>query len=1188
MAVTLTHQQRAAVDNRGGELLVSAAAGSGKTRILVERLLNRVEQEHLDLDRFLVITYTKAAASELRGKILDELNARLAQRPGDPFLRRQKLVIYRAQISTIHSFCTALLREEGYRIQLQADFRVGDDSECALLKERVLSRLLEERYEQLDQAPGFACLVDTLSAGRDDSRLASIVLDIHTRIQSHPDPERWLRDQAAAFDLRQVRDVGHTAWGALLLEDARRQVSYWQRRFVEVLDLLREDPALEKAYSDSFDSTLDSMDDFLSALDRGWDSARALCDIAFPRLGSARKAEDKALQERVKSIREKCKKRMEKLKELFADSSADLLSDMETVRPVVEELLRLVADFDAGYRREKRRRNLVDFSDLEHLSLQLLTGEDGQASPLARQWQERFAEVMVDEYQDTNEVQNAIFRAVSGEGRRLFQVGDVKQSIYRFRLADPTIFLDKYLSFPDAEAAQPGEPRRVVLSYNFRSRASVLEGVNFVFENIMSTSFGELDYTDDQRLYPRLPYPEQPGDQVELDVVDLSALDREKGEAKVSRDAAEAEYVARRVRQLLDSGFPVTQGEGFRMVQPEDIAILYRSPGAVMGHLTRALDRHRVPWTSDGAGDFFEQTEVAVAIAFLEVVDNPRQDVPLLSVLTCPAWGFSGDDLAHLRARCPEGDLYQCLEQGAERGEEKCLRFLDRLSALRARAADLPGHQLLWQIYEAADLLAIYGAMEGGQARQDNLRLLHDYARRFEQNGHQGVFGLVSQLRRLRQSGQSLPGPGRPAGGGVRIMSIHKSKGLEFPVVLVAGLNRSFNRTDQRAPVLFHPKLGVGPCGLDTQLQVEYPTLARRAVALQLEREMKAEEMRLLYVAMTRAREKLILVCASANWARQCAKLAPDAGPRPDPEALNTLSTVGEWLLLPVLSRPDAADLRASAGVSCPLLLPGDHWEIRLVPAEKPGRLARREEGQAGAGHRLTAEERARLEWKYPYAALADIPSKATATQLKGRELDQEAAEGTDARDLLQRPMEFPRPRFDQAQRGLTPSEVGTAVHTVMQLIRLEKADTPEGVAEEIARLEAQQSLSPEAARAVQSEPIAAFFRSPLGREAAAAPDLRREFKFSLLISAAQLDPALPREEQVLLQGVIDCCFTGAAGLTVVDFKTDRVRPGEERAHSERYRSQIQAYSEALGRITGAPVERRVLWYFATGTGVEL
>ena len=371
------------------------------------------------------------------------------------------------------------------------------------------------------------------------------------------------------------------------------------------------------------------------------------------------------------------------------------------------------------------------------------------------------------------------------------------------------------------------------------------------------------------------------------------------------------------------------------------------------------------------------------------------------------------------------------------------------------------------------------------------------------------------------------------------------------------------------------------------ELRIEYPTLARRAVALQLDREMKAEEMRLLYVAMTRAREKLILVHTSTDWAKQCAKLAPDAGAKPDPEALNTLSTVGEWLLLPVLARPDAADLRAAGGVTCQLLIPEDRWDIRLIPAVKPGVRRTEQTEQTARGRHLTEEEFARLNWINPYAALADAPSKVTATQLKGRELDEEAAEGA-ALTAAPKEIDFARPRFDQAQRGLTTNEIGTAMHTVMQLIRLDHTGSVSEVAEEVARLEAQESLTPESARAVRPDQVAAFFASALGREALCAPDLRREFKFSLLTSAAQLDASLPEEEQVLMQGVIDCCFTGPEGLTVVDFKTDRLRPGEEQGHSERYRAQIEAYSAALSRITGVQVRRRVLWYFSTGIGVEI
>ncbi len=1179
MAIQMTHQQQAAVDSRGGELLVSAAAGSGKTRILVDRLRNRMEEEQIDIDRFLVITYTKAAAAELRGRIAQSLNERISARPEDSFLRRQKYKLYRTQISTIHSFCTALLREEGYRIDLSADFRVGDESDCEAIRQKTLARLLEERYAQ-PVIGDFSALLDTLSAGRDDKRLADIVLDIHTRIQSHPAPERWLAQQASAFDLQQVGDIADTPWGALLLGNACREMEYWERRFVQALDLLHGDAALEKAYSESFSETLDGMDAFLNAAQHGWDSARAVSDIPFPRLSAARKVEDAGLKERVQNMRKKCQARMKQIKAGFADSNAELLADMEAVRPVVEALLSLVAQFDQRYSMEKRKRNLVDFADLEHLALRVLEIEE-----VAFRWREHFVEVMVDEYQDTNEVQNAIFRAVSDGGHRLFQVGDVKQSIYRFRLADPTIFLEKYERFVPDEAAAAAQARKVILTYNFRSRASVLNGVNFVFDNIMSRAFGEMDYTGEHRLVPKLPYPPQTLDKVELNVVDMASLVQDEDEAKTGRDAAEAEFVARRVRRLLDEGHPVTDGEGFRTVKPEDIAILYRSPGAVMGHLGRALNRHRIPWSSDGAGAFFDTDEIATAISFLEIVDNPHQDAPLLAVLTCPVCHFTGDDLALLRAAHPKGDLFDCLLSGAERGEEKAARFLEQLNALRRNAVDMEGHRLLWHIYESTGLLSVYASMDGGNTRLENLRLLHEYARRFEGNGHQGVFGLVAQLRRLRQNGQSLPGAANRSGGGVHVMSVHKSKGLEYPVVLVAGLNRSFNRSDQRAPVLFHPTLGVGPQGLDRALRIKFPTIARRAVEFKLDSEMKAEELRLLYVAMTRAREKLILVYTTHNWAKDGKSLADDAGEKPDPEALGALATVGKWLLLPVLARPEAHALRTAADIHVPMVMTDDEWDIRLIGAKKPGATHRTEQRINVQQKCLTDEDLQRLMWQNPHSALAQTPSKATATQLKGRILDAEAAEDT----FVYEPNDtFARARFDVAERGLQANQIGTAVHTVMQLIRRECAADPIMVREEIARLVALEILTRQRADAIRPEQIARFFASPLGQEALAAPDLKREFKFSVLVRADRLDASLPPEEEIMLQGVIDCCFTGRDGLTVVDFKTDRLHAGEELVHSERYRTQLDIYTGALSRMTGVAVAKRVLWYFATGQGVEI
>ncbi len=1183
MSIQLTDQQQAAVDNRGGELLVSAAAGSGKTRVLVERLLDRVEQEGLDVDQFLIITFTKAAAAELRGKILQGIHQRLAEHPGDRHLRRQLELVYKAQISTIHALCTALLREFGHLLDLDPDFRVAEEGEADLLRRETLDQVMEGLYETITPGDGFSQLVDTMSAGRDDRKLKEIVLDIHYRVQSHPRPDQWLRQQSEAFDLSGVRDVSQTVWGKQIMARARALAQYWYDRMVQALNAMMADRELEAAYAPSFCDTMDSIESFLGALDRGWDSAQALCEIEFPRLKTSRKIQDKRLQEEVKTTREQCKKRLKGLSNLFFASNKTLLEDTEAVRPAVNALFRLVETLDRAYAAAKRRRKLADFNDLEHLTLKALMDDEHRPTQLALQLRGRYAEVMVDEYQDTNAVQNAIFDALTEDGKNLFQVGDVKQSIYRFRLADPTIFLKKYHTFRPAGEAKEGQPRTVVLSRNFRSRASVLSGVNFVFEHIMSQQFGEMDYTEDQRLYPGFPYPDHPDDRVELDCIDLAELERDEHEAKIHKDQVEAEFVAKRVEQLLLEGFPVTDESGtLRPVHSSDIAILYRSPNAVMGYLTQALDARNIPWQTEGADDYFHTTEVSCVISLLEIIDNPRQDIPLLSVLRSPLYSFTPDQLAKLRGGCREGDLYTCLAQAAEGGDEPSRKFLDDLKTLRLRATDISSHRLLWELYDQTGLLALFGAMEGGPRRRAHLLAFYDWVRDFAASGRQSLFDLVHMIHRLEEQKGRLPALGQKGGTGVQIMSIHRSKGLEFPVVILGGLNRIINRTDERAPVLFHPKLGIGPKGVDPELRVEYPTLARKAVQLKIEEESKAEELRLLYVAMTRAREKLIMTFSVEDAWKELSMLLPESGPRPDPQALQEKDTVAKWLLLPVLARTDAQALRM--GGTSPKPISAGDWEIRLVAGDRPGvdtSDARSQEEKENPAPLDTGL----LDWRYPWRQLADLPSKVTATQLKGRALDEEAAEET------RRPVpvpDFPQPRFRQETKGLTAAQRGTVLHSVMELIDLDKANTVEGVKGELERLVAGNWLTRTEADSVKPSMVAEFYSSPLGRQAMAALDLRREFKFSLFAPAQEIYPEAPEGEEVMLQGVVDCCFTGPDGLTVVDFKTDRLSPSEIAEHSQRYRTQLDSYTWAVEQIFGTKVTRRVLWYFRLGRGFEI
>ncbi|MGN0968882.1 MAG: UvrD-helicase domain-containing protein, partial [Oscillospiraceae bacterium] len=682
MPFPLTEEQRAVVENRGGALLVSAAAGSGKTRVLVERLLERVEQEGHDIDEFLVITFTNAAAAELRGRIAQELSQRLARDPGNARLRRQTVLVYKARICTIDALCIDLLRQHGHLLDVDPDFRICDQAEGEAIALRVLSELLDERYEGIEDDPGFAALVEAVLTGRDDTRLVNIVLDIHARIQSHPDPDRWLAERREDFRAEGVADAGETPWGALILEYAKAQADYWRGEMTGALNLAAQDEIVDLNYGPTLSATLEGLGD-LSRAD-SWDRAAGCFPIPFPRAGVKRGA-DPAIKEAIADLRTRCKTRMEAVEALFGADSAGVLSELRAMAPAMEALFDLVREFGRRFYEEKTRRGLLEFSDAEHLTVRLL--EQDEVCDLLR---EQFTEIMVDEYQDTNEVQNVLFDALSRDGENLFLVGDVKQSIYRFRLADPTIFLGKYESWPPADRAEEGQPRKLLLSRNFRSRPQVLHAANFVFENIMSRACGEMEYGPAEALVPGGSFEDDPAYAAELDV--LSLPEGEGGEDEVDKNLIEARFVARRMAQMLREGFLVDDGAGGqRPVRADDMVILLRSPGPVLRHYTRALAEAGIPVETESGGDFFETTEISVALSLLEIIDNPHQDVPLLSALRSPVFGFTPDRLSQIRAGCKDGDFYAALEAD---GGEDCAAFLQQLKLLRFRAGELSAQQL--------------------------------------------------------------------------------------------------------------------------------------------------------------------------------------------------------------------------------------------------------------------------------------------------------------------------------------------------------------------------------------------------------------------------------------------------------------------------------------------------------------
>ena len=1184
MAVELTREQLAAVENRGGDLLVSAAAGSGKTRVLVERLMGYVERGE-DIDRFLVITFTKAAAAELRDRIAAAIHASLARKPGDRHLRRSATLVYQAPISTIDAFCQDLLHQWGHLADLDPDFRVCDEAEEDELRRRALEEVLEARYANIaDDAP-FAALVDALAGERDDQTLEDVILDVHRRVQAQTDPVNWLRSRRRDFVLPEGVGPEDTPWGRVLLADSLELTGYWLGAMKSLRDEIYFDELLNKNYTPTLGETIGGLEKLRAALSEGWDDAAACFPIPFPRPGLKRGDYDEGLKARLTALRDECRRQMKKLGERFDVTADQAVDDLRAVGPAMTALLEVTAEFDGAFAKLKQRRRLIDFADGEHLAVRLLTNPDGTPSGLAHDVGKQFVEIMVDEYQDTNAVQNAIFGALSAGGN-LFMVGDVKQSIYRFRLAEPGIFLDKYERFAPAEEAAPGEGRKILLSDNFRSRPEVLDGVNFIFRNVMTRTAGELDYTEAEALRPgRTDLPPDERYRVELNCVDLSTLTDDGEEEKTDKDLVVARAAARRVRALLDSGLPI----GERPVRAEDIVILLRSPGPVLRYYTAALDELGVPWSAEGGQEFFGTTEISVAVALLQVLDNPRQDVALLAALRSPLFHFTPDRLARLRAGSG-GTVYDCLAAGAGRGEEDCVSFLALLGELRELAAEESSHRLLWYIYGRLDVPAVFAAMPDGQRRRANLMALYDEARRFESGGHRGLMAFLLHLSRMAESGLTVPVPGGETGG-VRILSIHKSKGLEFPVVLVCGLDRQFNEADTKSTILFHPDLGLGPKRTDRARGVRYTTIARDAAALKLRRQLRAEEMRLLYVAMTRAEHKLILFSAVNGRGGSLAGLAGQAQCPPPPRQMAEARSMADWVLTPVLCRRDSTPLWADLDVPRPQPPEneGYPWDIRLLSGAEYERAqglgAPAEEASAPAAPEGLAE---RLSWRYPHRASAAIASKLTATQLKGREKDAEAAENSVELRPAAPQTTLRRPVFE-GQRPLTPAQRGTALHMVMQYLNYDRTGSFGEIADEVTRLVEGRYITPQQGNAVNPADILAFFRSELGLRLRRSARVEREFKFSLLSPAADYYPEAEPGEEVLLQGVVDCWFIEKDGAaTVVDFKTDRVTESTVLSRAGDYRPQLDAYTRALSQAAGVRVAHRCLWFFSIGRAVEL
>ena len=1137
-----TEEQLAAMETKGGGVLVSAAAGSGKTAVLVERIIRRITEgdEPVPADRLLVATFTNAAAAEMRERIDSRLRELLAAKPGDPFLEQQLVRLQKAKICTMDAYFAGLVRENFEQLGISPTLRIAEDSELSDLRAGAMDRVMEQSYEEA--SPDFLAAVSYFGEQSDD-KLTDAVLMRSRKLRSLPRPKRWTEEQLAA--MQPEGGAAETRWGKELLAAAERIFSIALRLNRRIADKLSWDEGLAKGYGGAIaaDSALFS-EGLRLARDKQWD---ALCHYLSQNkpgpIGRAPKGSNEALKAEVQALRDLCKDFWEEAGDCIPCTDAEFREDCVFLLPVMRGLFGLWERFEAEFFAARQEAGLADFSDMAAFALRLCTDGEGNPSDFGRTLSHNYEEILLDEYQDTNRLQDEIFRAVSRDGQNLFYVGDLKQSIYRFRSADPTVFAEKQASF-----AEDGSfPALLRLSRNFRSREGVLDAVNCVFSQIMSREAGGVDYTQKEAVHPGAVYPERQNPPLVVQLLNMQE------ETEDSRIAAEARETAARIASMLREGYPVTEDGTLRPCRPEDFAILLRSLQGVETIFYEALQQQGVDAQVGSAEGYFTSREVLAMVSLLQVLDNPLQDIPMAAVMLSPLGMFSCDELSALRLSHPEDRLYTALLAVREENA-KAEKFLSLIAHLREKAAVRRVRSLIQYIYDATDFLEIMaGSGKSGVSagREANLRLLLQYAGDYERSGRSELSGFVGYIRRLIDRGEDfqVANPLSASTGMVRIMSVHKSKGLEFPIVILANCAKSFNLADSNRPVVLHTALGCGMQVVDRQKLRRYPTLSWAAVRRKEREDTLSEELRLLYVAMTRARETLILNISLKNPEKKLWNLSAllDGQQPVDPGIVLGMNSWSDWLLAALLRHPDFAEVRRRFALETevrdePFALSAEWAGGEASPKEET-----ETEVLAEANPVLTAQIARQCGWRYPWRERTVIPAKLAVTDIVRRE---EEAEGS---------IFLPLPAFTQ-EKGFSAAERGSIFHRALQF-----ADYAAGrldPAAELLRLEEARYLTHEEAQTIPLTAFSRFFRSELMERILASPRVLREYRFFDTVPASRA--GYEGEDEILIQGVADCVFEEDGAGVLLDYKTDHTGASEL---LRRYSSQLSLYRRALAPL---------------------
>lgn len=1211
--VKWTNEQLQAIQEKDSNILVAAAAGSGKTAVLVERIIHKIIDEQMDIDKILVVTFTNAAASEMRERILEAIYKKLEENPENVHLQRQIILLNKASICTIHSFCLDVIHNHFYEIDLPSNFKIADTAEIDLLKQEVLDDLFEQKYTENDK--DFIELLENYTNYRGDEALQELVLKIYKFIQSSPFPLKWLQEKLELLKIED-KDISQTIWGKLIIQAVEDDIQESIMQLETVKSKMALYPEMTKFYQKICEDLIiiKDLQNYNS-----WDELYIkLLNFNFSKWPVDKKVTND-LKEDSKEIRDKVKKHIkEKTAKLLSCPQEQAVKDLKIITPILEKLANLVTEFTKNFAEKKKEKNCIDFNDIEHFALKILLDENNNPTEVAKKYKEKFEEIAIDEYQDSNLVQEAILTSIS-KGNNIFMVGDVKQSIYKFRQARPELFLQKYDEYKNKEEKTQEDNLKIQLFRNFRSRQNILNITNLVFESIMSKELGDINYNENEYLNYGASYPEPEEIKnyagiAELDIIDLkedesiTAFEGEEDEEEQERvedDVLEAKFVANKIQELLNSDYMVFDKKlGYRKIRPKDIVILLRATSNLSPIYEKEISDLELPVFSDTSGTYLDTVEIQTILSVLKIIDNPLQDIPLVVVLRSSICNFTDNDLITIRLTDRNCNFYEALIKTRLICDgdlkNKIESFLEKLEKWKSISQYMPLDEFIWQIYLDTGYYQYVGLLPNGAMRQANLKTLFEKAKQYEKASFKGLFNFIQFIDKLKKQNGDLAsakliGENEDV---IRIMSIHKSKGLEFPVVFLCNSHKKFNMQDLNDIILLHQDIGFGPTIMDTTKKIKYSSIAKDAIKLKMKQETLSEEQRILYVALTRAKEKLYITGRSKDFTKyvqdknKVLEMYESENIKLDAKLMKKANSYLDWIMYVYLFNQgrtitlkgeqyklsDIITLNVSNKKDLLKTLAKEEVVEQIDLKEKIGQILKNKSDEENKKSDQALKEL--LEWKYDYIVDTTLPTKSSVTKIKQEKIKlEEMLKGIESEEV-----EYKKsytPKFMQEDKKISNAEKGTLVHLCIQRLDERKDYELKDIQNMILNLVEKEIITKNEADAIDVNLIYQYTKSQLFEELRQAKEVHKEQPFYINIPAKDVvSEAENSKKNILVQGIIDLYYIDKNdNLVLIDFKTDYIsnEPNAKEKILEKYKVQLEIYKTALEQALGRKVNKTAI-----------